>query len=376
MGWLKKLTGFENSFSKDFIKDIGDDPSRLFTGIDPASTKLWNGVTGSDNQALVNQLGSPGQQYYDQAEARGIDTGPARGFHKAADVVAGIFGAKGLAGIGGGLGGGAAGGAGGVGAGGAAGAGAGAASLGGAAGAAGGAGMAGAAGAASSSLWGPIIGAGASLASGYFAKDAAKDAAAAQQQSAQLGIDETRRQFDAVQKLLAPYVGGGVNGIRGQQDLLGINGMPAQQSAISGIQNSPFFSAMAQQGEDAILQNASATGGLRGGNTQGALAQFRPALLNSLIDQQYSRLGGLTQIGQASAAGQAAAGMQTGNSIAGLLGQQGAAQAGSALAGGVANNQMIGGITNALGSFVGGGGSFGGLFGGGAATPPPRQELF
>ncbi|WP_449405980.1 hypothetical protein [Massilia phosphatilytica] len=36
----------------------------------------------------------------------------------------------------------------------------------------------------------------------------------------------------------------------------------------------PRFQALQQQGNDAILANASATGGLRGGNVQGALGQF------------------------------------------------------------------------------------------------------
>lgn len=227
--------------------------------------------------------------------------------------------------------------------------------------------------------WGMVAVAGATLVGGYMSskgsKDATRTGADAQQQSAQLGIDEQRRQFDAVQKILSPYVTAGNGAVTGQQDLLGLNGMPAQQTAINGIQNSPQFGAMAKQGEDAILQNASATGGLRGGNTQGALAQFRPQLLNQLIDQQYQRLGGLTQIGQASAAGVGAAGMQTGNNVSNLFGQQGAAQAGAALAAGRANGQMINSVTGAFGNFVGGGGMS--LFGGGGeGTPPPRQELF
>lgn len=208
--------------------------------------------------------------------------------------------------------------------------------------------------------WGAVIGAGVGLAGSYFAsqsaKSAANDASSAQQQSAQLGIDEQRRQFDAVQKLLSPYVTAGTGALTGQQDLLGINGMQAQQGAIGGIQKSPQFSALQKQGEDAILANASATGGLRGGNVQGALAQFSPSLLSSLIDQQYQRLGGMTQMGQASAAGVGSAGMQTGNNVTQLLGQQGAAGAGAALANGRANTQMINGITGAVGNFVGGGG--------------------
>ncbi len=96
MGFFKKLIGFENHFTKKFTKDIIKNPERLLTGIDPFSTKLWNGITGSDNRPLVNMLGSPDRQYYESAEREGIDTGAAQQFHQVADVVAGAFGAAGL----------------------------------------------------------------------------------------------------------------------------------------------------------------------------------------------------------------------------------------------------------------------------------------
>jgi hypothetical protein len=169
--------------------------------------------------------------------------------------------------------------------------------------------------------------------------DAAGQAAQTQGASAQAGIDEQRRQFDAYQQMLQPFVNAGRGSLAGQQDLLGLSGAPAQQSAINAIQSSPQFAALQQQGQNAILQNASATGGLRGGNVQGALAQFNPSLLSGLIDQQYQRLGGLTQIGQNSAAGTGSAGLQTGNNVAQLLQQQGAATAGGQLAAGGVGRQ-------------------------------------
>jgi hypothetical protein len=104
MGWLKKLAGFENNFTKNLLGDLASDPSRLLTGVDPFSTAAWNGVLGTDNEAMVNAFGSPGQQYYDRAAADGIDTGPAGQLHGVADVIAGAFAANGLAGIGGGAG--------------------------------------------------------------------------------------------------------------------------------------------------------------------------------------------------------------------------------------------------------------------------------
>lgn len=201
-----------------------------------------------------------------------------------------------------------------------------------------------------------------SVGSAVLQRNAAKDASQAQQAAAQAGIAEQSRQFDAVQGLLRPYVNAGSGALAGQQDLIGQNGSPAQQAAIDALRASPQFQSMLKQGEGSILANASATGGLRGGNTQAALAQFSPQLLSQLIDQQYSRLGGLTSLGQNSAVMQGNAGMQTGNNITNLLQQQGAYQAGSALAGGRFGGQVINGITQGFGMYAGMQQPTGGLF--------------
>lgn len=233
---------------------------------------------------------------------------------------------------------------------------------------------------------------------------ATRSASETQAGAAQAGIDEQRRQNEAVQQLLAPYVqaGGGALGayapyqqagagalptlqqyaqagapaLEQQQALIGLRGPEAQRAAIAGIEGGQQFKAMSQQVENALLQNASATGGLRGGNIQGALAQFRPQLLSSLIDQQYGRLGGLAatggtvaqnlassglsatgelaRIGQASAAGVGTAGTQTGANIAYLLGNQGAATAGGIMGQSQAFNfpGMFGTIARGLPTFA------------------------
>jgi hypothetical protein len=199
---------------------------------------------------------------------------------------------------------------------------------------------------------------GATLISGMAQADAAESAAAAQTGAAQQGIEEQRRQFDAVQKLLAPYVSAGTPALEAQQAFLGLKGPEAERAAIERIKGGETFQALAGQGEEALLQRASATGGLRGGNIQGALAQFRPALLSSLIDQQYGRLGGMTALGQQSAAGVGAAGQQTGVNVANLLGQQGAAQAGAEIAQGKAFGAIPSAISGGLGLFSGLGGKF------------------
>jgi len=164
--------------------------------------------------------------------------------------------------------------------------------------------------------------------------DAAESAAQTQAQAAYAGIEEQRRAREEMQKTLSPYVQAGNLSISAQMDALGLNGPEKQAAVMAELQNSPQFAAMARQGENALLQNAAATGGLRGGDLQGALAQFRPQTLASLFQQRLGNLGGLTQIGQASAAGQAANGMESAGNIANLLGQAGAATAGGQIAAG------------------------------------------
>jgi hypothetical protein len=217
---------------------------------------------------------------------------------------------------------------------------------------------------------------GSSLVGGYLNRqsqtDAANTAATAQTNASNAAISEQRNQFAAMQQMLSPYVQAGQGALLGQQNLAGLNGQQAQQSAISGIQNGAQFQALQRQGNDAILQNASATGGLRGGNTQGALAQFSPQLLNQMIQQQYSQLGGLASMGQNSAAMQGQSGLQTAGAIGQQYGQIGAAQAGNALAAGQAQSQFVNGITGSVGTLAGmyGSGSWGGLGSSGPVNSP------
>lgn len=243
--------------------------------------------------------------------------------------------------------------------------------------------------------WGAAM-VGAAVVGGVASSVSGSKAAGAQSASDNAAIASSDQQFTAAKKILAPYVqaGAGIDefnaqaylaanpdvandpyygqnpeehwnklgrgegradpgriqkagSLQAQQDLIGLNGPEKQRLALEGIKNSSQFTELAKQGEEGILQNASATGGLRGGNTQGALAQFRPALLNAMIDSQFNKLGSITQIGQASAAGQASAGLQTGANVANLLQDQGAAQAGKYLAQG----QAVNNIANTVGSY-------------------------
>lgn len=190
---------------------------------------------------------------------------------------------------------------------------------------------------------------GAALGGSVLQSNAAREAAGIQSGAAQSGIEEQRRQFDAMRELLKPYTEAGRPALEAQQAFLGLQGPEAERAAIERIRSGETFQALARQGEESLLQNASATGGLRGGNIQGALAQFRPQMLAGLIDQQYSRLGGMTALGQQSAAGVGSAGIQSGESVANLMAQAAAAQAGGQLG----SAKAYGNFLNLPAQFVG-----------------------
>jgi len=132
----------------------------------------------------------------------------------------------------------------------------------------------------------------------------------------------------------------------------GVSAADAQRNAIAGIANGEQFKALTQQGEYGLMANAAATGGLRGGDTQGALAQYRPAMLQGLIDRQLANLGGIAANGQNAAAQTGTAAQNTGQQVNSALGNIGQAQAGSALAQGQAWSNAGSGILQTLGGLA------------------------
>lgn len=184
-------------------------------------------------------------------------------------------------------------------------------------------------------------------------QNAAEAGAAAQMGAATMGIEETRRQFDEIMKLLQPYTAAGEGALEAQQALLGLAGPEEQQKAIDALTASPQFAALTAQGENALLQGASATGGLRGGNVQGALAQFRPKLLSDIIQQRFQNLGSITNTGGTAAGALANAGQNNASQIAQLMQQFGAAQAGGAMGAGQSQATLGSAIMGGTGLLAG-----------------------
>lgn len=99
----------------------------------------------------------------------------------------------------------------------------------------------------------------------------------------------------SIQEMTAPGIGYGqdaaglLSGYYGSQE--------GQQQFVDQAMQSPLYGAMLNQGEQAIARRASATGGLRGGSTNEALAQNSQNVLNSIINQRLSGLGGMADYG-------------------------------------------------------------------------------
>lgn len=206
----------------------------------------------------------------------------------------------------------------------------------------------------------PAIGAVGSILGGITGGKGASAAAKAQAQAQANALAEQQREFGINQQNFAPYIAAGQSALGGASTLLGMNGNDAQQQAITALQSSPLFTSQDQAGQDALLQAAAATGGLRGGNTQAALYNQRSSLLASTIQQQLANLSGVASLGAGAAGTAGGLGQSAANNISGIYQQQGNVNASNALAQssiiGKTGNDLTSIIQNALANSGGNGG--------------------
>jgi hypothetical protein len=140
-------------------------------------------------------------------------------------------------------------------------------------------------------------------------------------QQATQRIDQTQGMVGDIYKqgltMLNPYMqpGGQANNL--QAALSGALGPEAQQQAYANYQQSPGVQFAQKEAERALLRNASATGGLGGGNVLRDLTQLAAGTFMQGYNDQFNQLGTVADRGLSSAT--------TG---AGLQGQQGQVQAG------------------------------------------------
>lgn len=218
------------------------------------------------------------------------------------------------------------------------------------------------------------IGAAGAIGGGLLASDGASSAAQAQTQSDQAAIAEQQREFGITQANFAPYLAAGTGALGPLGNLIGLNGAGPLQAAIDALKQSPLYTSLFNTGNETIQQDASATGGLRGGNTQRSLADFGSSLLSSVIQNQIGNLSSMAGLGENATNAMAGFGQNNANSISSLLQAIGSAKAGGSLTqagiwSGVGNNlagmfsspNVLSGIAN--------------VFGGGGGQPDPGLAL-
>jgi len=158
-------------------------------------------------------------------------------------------------------------------------------------------------------------------------KKASQKAMQAQVDAANRGIDIQQKQYETTRADYMPYTLAGTKAIGGYGDLLGTNGTDAQATAVQGLQASPFFQQNLADANENLLQTASATGGVRGGNTAGAIGQLSPQLLQSYYEKAMAGFGNLAQLGLGATGSVANAGATNANAATDLNSQIGGYQA-------------------------------------------------
>jgi hypothetical protein len=162
-------------------------------------------------------------------------------------------------------------------------------------------------------------------------KKASRRAEQLQYDAAMKGVAESARQFDLTRADFASEQQLGEDAIGGFRGLVGLDGADEQQAAIMALRESPLYQSLYRNGEEATLANASATGGIRGGNTQRSLYELGEDTLSRVIQQQLGNYGGAIGIGTGADGAIGSFGANAVNAQAMLRNQGAGAQAQGAL---------------------------------------------
>jgi len=181
--------------------------------------------------------------------------------------------------------------------------------------------------------------------------DAADDAADAQAKSSEAAVAEQRRQFDITQQNLSPYIKAGQGALHEQQAALGLLGPTKQKVVFDRFTESPGQQFLRERGEQALLRNASAIGGLGGGNVRSALQQQGIGFAQQQFDQQMAQIAGISGTGVNTANSLGGIGANTANAIGQNLQASGAARASGILGEQQANAELAGDVISA-GAFL------------------------
>lgn len=203
-------------------------------------------------------------------------------------------------------------------------------------------------------ILGSIFKIGASIIGGNSSKKASKKAQAAQIAALQSGINTLNTQFGDAKQLSSPWTEGGADAQQALLTLLGLGdgGAQGQSAAITGLKEDPVYQALFGNAVNTTLANASATGGVRGGNVQDALGRVGVDTLGKVYQDRVGSLAGVSGLGLQAVMGLEGLGAENAAAIAALFGKQGDAKAGGILQRGAINNQMVNTISSEVGKIA------------------------
>lgn len=148
-------------------------------------------------------------------------------------------------------------------------------------------------------------------------------------------IGELRGAFGQTEQAFQPFREGGVQSFQIQQALSGALGPEAQAQAFQQFQESPNVSFLREQGLQGIDRQLAARGGLGGASRLKAISEFNQGLAQQDFQNQFNRLGSVTNVGLGATQSTEAARQQTGANIASSINQT-ARGRGNVLTGGAA----------------------------------------
>lgn len=140
-------------------------------------------------------------------------------------------------------------------------------------------------------------------------EEAAERAAGVQESAALAGIEETRRQFDLTREDLRPRIEAeqtrfeteqarfdvGSEALQEQQALIGLRGDREQLTALRNLRESPGQLFLRLRQQRALVRNASAIGGLGGGNVRTALQEQATGFAQQDLQNQFGRLASIVR---------------------------------------------------------------------------------
>ena len=159
------------------------------------------------------------------------------------------------------------------------------------------------------------------------AMGAASQAGNVQSQAALAGIPIQQQAFLQTQQNLNPYAQVGQAALGSQAALAGLGGQDAQQAAVGQIQESPGQKFIRDRQERSLLRNASAIGGLGGGNVLTALQEQASGFAMQDLNNQRQQLGQLSGQGLTAGTNLGTFGATSAGSVADLQQAEAAARA-------------------------------------------------